>query len=421
MKTETPTKPKLLEQLRSELRYRHYAYQTEKSYLAWVKQYVIFHNKRHPGEMGGEQIKAFLTHLAVKRNVAASTQNQALCAIVFLYKYVLRIDLGDFSDFQYATRPKTLPVVLTVKEVQRLLEQMKGIKRLLAELLYGTGMRLTEALGLRVKDLDFDRQVITVRDAKGKKDRCAVLPTRLAPALRTQLEHAHKLHQRDLEAGYGTVSLPHALERKYPNALRDWRWQFVFPSRKLSVDPRSKRTQRHHLYQNILQRAIAEATRKAGITKKVHAHTMRHSYATHLLESGTDIRTIQTLLGHSNIQTTTIYTHVAKIGHLGVSSPLDRMYGAAESPLVPPHPSPPDTACRAEPAASPHQDPGAAAPARPEAEGSALAAGERAAGAKIHSSNVRPPSPGRLRAGSQLIRHAVAVLMAFVAAGWTQR
>jgi integron integrase len=318
-------KPRLLDQLRHEVRIRHYAYRTEKTYVHWVRRFVLFHGQRHPKDMGGPEIKAFLTHLAVNGNVAASTQNQALCAIVFLYKHVLGIDLGEFSNFQYAKRPQTLPVVLTVSEVQRLLGEMTGTKRLLAELLYGTGMRLIEALRLRVKDVDFERKVITVRDAKGQKDRNVVLPERVVPDLREQLAFAKERHRKDLDEGFGSVNMPFALDRKYPNAVKQWIWQYVFPSRNLSIDPRSGRKQRHHLYENILQRAIAQASRSAGIEKKVGAHTLRHSFATHLLESGTDIRTIQTHLGHSQLETTMIYTHVAITGHLGVTSPLDRL------------------------------------------------------------------------------------------------
>ena len=322
---EDQREPKLLDRVRHELRLLHYAYCTEKAYVDWIRRYVLYHNKRHPREMGEVEIKAFLTHLAVDEHVAARTQNQALCAIVFLYRHVLDIELGDFSTFSYAKRPKTLPVVLTTDEVERILEQLSGVKRLLADLLYGTGMRLTEALRLRAKDVDFATYVVMVRDAKGQKDRSVMLPRELAPALKAQVARARERHRRDLENGYGTVNLPYALDRKYPNAEKEWKWQYIFPSRNLSVDPRSGRTQRHHLYQNILQRAIAQATRAAGIEKKVGAHTLRHSFATHLLESGTDIRTIQTLLGHGHLETTMIYTHVAATGHLTTQSPIDRM------------------------------------------------------------------------------------------------
>jgi len=404
MDTATTKKPKLLDQLRGELRYLHYAYSTEKTYVAWVKQFIFFHNKRHPKEMGGEEIKEFLTHLAVNRRVSASTQNQALCSIVFLYKRVLEIDLGEFSDFQYSKRPQTLPVVMTVEEVGRFLEKIQGVKRLLAELLYGTGMRLTEALGLRVKDIDFERKVITVRDAKGQKDRCVVLPTRLIEALRTQLQNAHKLHQRDLSEGFGTVNLPYALEKKYPNALRDWGWQYAFPSRNLSIDPRSGRKQRHHLYQNILQRAIAQARREAGIHKSIHAHTLRHSFATHLLEAGTDIRTIQTLLGHANLQTTVIYTHVAKVGHLGVTSPLDRLMERTSAAEENQKSAPP------------------ADPEESEIESAAALAHQRRvpASGEDASSESGPKRPSRLQAGRQVFRHVAALVIAFVLEGWSR-
>ncbi len=323
--TPTNPKPKLLDQLRAEIRRMHYSYHTEKTYVGWVKDYVLFHHKTHPREMGAEQVRTFLTHLAVDRHVAASTQNQALCAIVFLYKHVLEQELGDIGAFAWAKKPKRLPVVLTPEEVTQLLTQLTGVKRLIAELLYGAGMRLTEALRLRIQDVDFEQRIITVRDGKGARDRSVVFPERLAPILAIQIKNAERTHQRDLKAGFGTVSLPYALERKYPNANRDIRWQWVFPSRNLSIDPRSGRKQRHHLYQNILQKALAQATREAGIRKRVTAHALRHSYATHLLEAGTDLRTIQELLGHSDVRTTQIYTHVAKIGALRTYSPLDEL------------------------------------------------------------------------------------------------
>lgn len=319
----SPKQPKLLNQLRHELRLRHYAYKTEKSYVHWVRAYVLFHNKRHPRDMGAEEVKRFLTHLAVDRHVSASTQNQALCSIVFLYRHVLCVELGDFDGFAYAKRPKRLPVVLSLEEVEEIIQQLSGTKRLMVELLYGTGMRLNELLRLRVKDVDFRCSQLIVRDAKGKKDRGAILPESLVDELKVHIARAKELHDKDLAAGYGTVDLPYALEQKYPNALRDFGWQYVFPSGKLSRDPRSGRTQRFHVYDNYLQKTIRAAVQAVGIVKPVRAHTFRHSFATHLLEAGTDIRTIQELLGHKNVETTMIYTHVINKGPCGVTSPVD--------------------------------------------------------------------------------------------------
>jgi integron integrase len=309
-----------------------------------VKRFVLFHGTRHPRELGAAEVKAFLSHLAVNRNVSASTQNQALCALVFLYRHVLEMDLGDCSGFSFATRPKRLPTVLTVEEVEQILLRLQGTKRLMVELLYGTGMRLNELLRLRIKDVDFQRGLITVRDAKGNRDRSAILPESLADELRVHVEKARALHRKDLADGYGTVDLPHALERKYPNALRDPGWQFVFPSGKLSRDPRSGRIQRHHVYDNYLQKVIRRAVKEAAIVKPVRAHAFRHSFATHLLEAGTDIRTIQQLLGHKNLDTTMIYTHVVRRGPLGVSSPVDILRrrqdrAASAAPSVPKAPA----------------------------------------------------------------------------------
>jgi len=316
---------KLLDQVREELRVRHYAIRTERTYIDWVKDYIFFHGTRHPKDMGGAEIKQFLTHLAVDRNVTAVTQNQALCALLFLYRHVLKRDVGTLGEVVRAKRPTRLPVVLTVEEVDALLAGTDGVCGLVAQLMYGTGMRILEALRLRVKDIDFARGLITIREGKGDKDRSAVLPERLIPALKDQLDFARQLHQKDLAEGFGTVYLPHALAEKYIKANRDWIWQYVFPASRLSVDPRSGVRQRHHLEESWVQTAIRKAARAAGIQKPVHSHTLRHSFATHLLESGSDIRTVQELLGHVDVSTTMIYTHVLRSGPLGVRSPLDRL------------------------------------------------------------------------------------------------
>lgn len=316
--------PRLLDRVRDTLRVNHYAYSTEKTYVDWIRRFILFHNKRHPLDMGPAEINAFLTHLAVKGNVAASTQNQALCAIVFLYKKVLDIDLEGL-DYDWSKKPPNLPVVLSVDETIDLLSRMTGVQRLLAHLMYGTGMRIREALRLRVKDIDFEQNQIVIRDSKGKKDRTAILPQVLVPDLQEQIAHAKRLHDKDLAEGYGSVELPYALERKYPRAPWAWHWQYVFPSYKLSQDPRSGIVRRHHLYPNILQRAIHKAAAEAGIDKHVKSHTLRHSFATHMIQAGIDIRTVQDMLGHEDLNTTMIYTHVVKNGPYGVASPIDRI------------------------------------------------------------------------------------------------
>ena len=318
-----PPKRKLLDQVRDAIRLKHYSYKTEQSYVAWIRRYILFHNKRHPQEMGTEEVEAFLTHLAVTENVAASTQNQALSALIFLYRYVLQQPLTENVDAIRAKRSKHLPTVLTVAEVKAVLGAMTGTPQLMAELLYGTGMRLNEGLRLRVKDVDFGKQQIIVRDTKGKQDRRTVLPQRIVERLQAHLVLIRHQHQQDLSQGYGQVYLPYALERKYPNADRDWIWQYVFPANTRSKDPRSGIVRRHHLDPSIIQKAIKAAIRQVGITKKASCHTLRHSFATHLLENGYDIRTVQELLGHKDVKTTMIYTHVLNRGGLGVRSPLD--------------------------------------------------------------------------------------------------
>jgi len=313
---------KLLDQVRDVLRLKHYALRTEEAYVDWIRRFILFHHKRHPREMGAAEITAFLTHLAVVDNVAASTQNQALAALLFLYREVLQQDIGPVEPVR-AKKPQRLPVVLTREEVRQVLNQMQGTHKLMAKLLYGTGMRLMECVRLRVKDVDFARREILVRDGKGEKDRVTMLPESIIPALQAHLERVRQLHQRDLADGYGAVYLPYALERKYPNAAREWGWQYVFPASRISADPRTGAKRRHHTDESGLQKAVRAAAKAAGIVKPVGPHTFRHSFATHLLESGQDIRTVQELLGHADVKTTMIYTHVLNRGPLGVRSPLD--------------------------------------------------------------------------------------------------
>jgi integron integrase len=319
---EKPPK-KLLEQVSDVIRLKHYSYKTEKSYVNWIKRYILFHNKQHPREMSGKEIEEFLTHLAVEENVAASTQNQALNAILFLYKEVLKQELDLKVDAVRAKRSRYLPTVLTKEEVLAIINNLSGVYQLVVKLLYGTGLRQTECLQLRVKDLDFAQQQLTVRDAKGSESRVTMLPTSLIEELQFHLQIVKRQHQQDLEKGYGSVYLPFALERKYKNADREWIWQFVFPSYRISQDPRSKIIRRHHLHESSLQKALKQAVKIAGINKRVSCHTFRHSFATHLLQNSYDIRTVQELLGHKDVKTTMIYTHVLNRGGKGVISPLD--------------------------------------------------------------------------------------------------
>lgn len=316
--------PKLLDQVRAEIRLRHYSIRTEEVYVDWARRFILFHNKRHPKEMGAEEVRDFLSHLAVERNVAASTQNQAKSALLFLYREVLHIELPWLDEVIAAKVSRRLPVVLTQTETRRLLDAMSGTMGLVASLLYGTGMRLLEGLRLRVKDVEFERREIIVREGKGNKDRVTVLPENLILPLKAHLAKVKALHERDLEAGFGEVYLPDALARKYPKAGKAWGWQFVFPSVVRSTDPRTGIERRHHLYEASVQRAVREAAKLANIHKPVTPHTLRHSFATHLLQSGYDIRTVQELLGHSDVSTTMIYTHVLNKGGKGVISPLDR-------------------------------------------------------------------------------------------------
>ncbi len=316
---------KLLDEVREAIRTKHYSIRTEESYVAWIKDFILFHRKRHPKEMSVAEVNQFLTHLAVKCHVASSTQNQALSALIFLYREVLQQPLGRLDDIKRAKRPEHLPVVLSRKEVCALLAQMSGTPLLMAQLLYGSGLRLMECLRLRVKDLDFHYNQITVRDGKGAKDRVTMLPLRLKAPLQEHLVSVKALHEKDRQEGFGAVYLPFALERKYPHANGEWRWQYVFPAARRSVDPRSGSIRRHHLDERVLQKAVKDALQKAHIAKPASCHTLRHSFATHRLEDGYDIRTIQELLGHQDVATTMIYTHVLNHGGQAVHSPMDRI------------------------------------------------------------------------------------------------
>jgi integron integrase len=314
---------KLLEQLRDALRVKHYSYRTEQAYVDWTHRYVLFHDKRHPKDMGAPEIEAFLTYLAVELKVAASTQNQALCALLFLYRHVIRQEVGLSIDAVRAKKSRYLPTVLTHAEAIAVLEQLSGTHQLVAKILYGSGLRLMEALRLRVKDIDFAQQQIVVRDGKGGNSRVTPLPTSLIVKLKDHLQQVQRTHHQDLEQGYGSVYLPYALERKYPNAERQWIWQYVFPSERISKDPRSGIVRRHHLDESGLQKAVKQAGFLAKIDKRVSCHTFRHSFATQLLQNHYDIRTVQELLGHKDVKTTMIYTHVLNKGGRGVLSPLD--------------------------------------------------------------------------------------------------
>jgi integron integrase len=317
--------PKLLEQVAARLRTKHYSIRTERAYVDWIKRFILFHDKRHPRDMGAPEVEAFLTNLAVERSVSASTQNQAKSALLFLYKEVLEADLAWLSNVTQAKVPKRLPVVLTREETQAVLVRLDGSVGLIAGLLYGGGLRLMECLRLRVKDVDFARKEIVVREGKGFKDRVTMLPDVLVAPLKQHLERVRALHREDLSKGYGAVYMPYALDKKYPNAGKEWGWQYVFPARSLSVDPHSNVVRRHHADEKSVQRAMKKAVADAGIVKLATPHTLRHSFATHLLQSGYDIRTVQELLGHSDVSTTMIYTHVLNKGGRGVASPLDTL------------------------------------------------------------------------------------------------
>jgi len=319
---------KLLDRMRAVLRTRHYSIRTEDTYVQWVKRFILFHGKKHPSEMGSNEINEYLTHLAVERHVSASTQSQALAAILFLYRDVLGEEVPWLTELVRAPRRERAPVVLTREEVRRLLGEMSGTAQLVARLLYGTGMRLLEGLRLRVKDLDFETGEVVVRGGKGNKDRATTLPRVLSAGLQRHMERVRALHDRDVSVGFGKVWLPDALEVKYPNANASWSWQWVFPAGKRSIDPRSGIERRHHLGEQVIQRAVHDAVRCAGIAKAATPHTLRHSFAAHLLESGHDIRTVQELMGHADVKTTMIYTHVLGLGASGVRSPLDALSAA---------------------------------------------------------------------------------------------
>ena len=323
--TPSTQPPKLLDRVRDRARVKHYSIRTEKVYVDWIKRFILFHGKKHPEKMGAAEVEAFLSHLAVAGKVSASTQNQAKSALLFLYREVLEVDLPWLENVTQAKTPERMPVVLTVTEARVVLDRLRGTHWLIASLLYGAGMRLMEAARLRVKDVEFERREIIVREGKGFKDRVTMLPESVMAPLKQHLVLAKVLHREDLAGGFGDVHLPFALAKKYPNASREWGWQYVFPSRNLSVDPRSGVTRRHHVDEKGIQRAMKQAVRDAGIVKPATPHTLRHSFATHLLQSGYDIRTVQELLGHKNVETTMIYTHVLNRGGQGVVSPLDRL------------------------------------------------------------------------------------------------
>ncbi|OIO54904.1 MAG: integron integrase [Alphaproteobacteria bacterium CG_4_10_14_0_2_um_filter_63_37] len=320
---DTPTQPRLLDVVRARMRTQHLSLNTETTYVQWIRRFILFHHKKHPRDMGSPEVEAFLTHLAVDRKVSSSTQNQALSALLFLYREVLAVQLPWLENLTRAKPRERLPVVLSKPEVNRLIEQLSGVNALMARMLYGTGMRILECHRLRIKDVDFDRHEITIRSGKGGKDRVTVLPSSLIPELKSHLLTTRKLHDEDRGKKVPGVEMPDALEKKYPSASTSWGWFWVFPAPDLSVDPRSGIRRRHHVHVVSLQRAIRQAARQAGIAKPATPHTLRHSFATHLLQSGYDIRTVQELLGHKDVATTMIYTHVLNRGGRGVVSPLD--------------------------------------------------------------------------------------------------
>jgi integron integrase len=329
--TVTPSSPKLLDRVRWHLRIKRYSIRTEKAYLDWIRRFILFHEKRHPAEMGEEEIAAFLSHLAIDGRVAASTQNQAFSALLFLYQQVLDRKLEYIAGVERVSRPPKLPVVFTRAEARAVLANLKGDYRLMAHLLYGSGLRLLECLRLRVKDIDFGYRQITVREGKGLRERVTLLPERLCRPLQAHLARIKERHQQDLGRGAGAVYLPSALHRKYPKAARQWPWQYVFPADKLSVDPRSGEKRRHHVAERNLQNAVKEAIRSAGLAKAASCHTFRHSFATHLLESGYDIRTVQELLGHKDLATTMVYTHICNKPGLSIRSPVDEPFPTSHS------------------------------------------------------------------------------------------
>jgi integron integrase len=328
-------KPKLLDQVREAIRVRHYSHRTEEAYIHWIKRYIFFHGVRHPNEMGALEISQFLTHLAVAKHVSASTQNQAFAALLFLYQKVLTRQLDSVAGVARAKRPKHLPVVLTAQEVQRLFTFLEGVYWLVGMVLYGSGLRLLECLRLRVKDLDFSMRQIHVFDGKGQKDRFTVLPAAIVEPLGMHLHEVRQIHEKDLKDGYGRVWLPDALERKYIGADRQWQWQYVFPAITRYVDRQTGEQRRHHLHESAVQRAVHEAARRAGLTKHATPHALRHSFATQMLLDGNDIRTVQDLLGHKDVSTTQIYTHVLQCNKHAIRSPADRLCRAPVQPIPP--------------------------------------------------------------------------------------
>jgi integron integrase len=318
--------------VRRALRVRHYSMRTEKAYCAWIRRFIIYNDKRHPNELGAREVQKFLDHLARDRGVSASTQNQALAALVFLYNDVMAVTLEKQVMLVRAQRPERIPVVLTPGEVTRLLAELSGVPLLMASLLYGAGLRLLECARLRIKDVDFERREIRVHEGKGRKDRLVPLPIALASSLRNHVRQVEQQHSEDLTRGAGCVELPGSLRVKLPNAPREWPWQWLFPATRKYLDPKTNETRRHHLHETVVQRAVRQAAQTARLTKRVSCHTLRHSFATHLLESGYDIRTIQELLGHRDVATTMIYTHVLNRGPLGVRSPLDTLPKTQNSP-----------------------------------------------------------------------------------------
>jgi len=333
--TTSPQPPKLLARVRDRLRALHYSYRTEQSYVAWIKRFILFHGKRHPGSMGKSEVELFLTHLATHRHVSASTQNQALSAILFLYKQVLQIDIGWIEDVIRAKQPQRVPVVMTTDEVALVMQRLKGLNWLMAMLMYGTGLRVMECMRLRVQDVDFSYLQITVRNGKGGKDRFVPLPNALVTPLQEQILVVERLLKADLIDGFGQVSMPDALSRKYPNAPFELGWWYIFPSVNRSIDPLSGQEKRHHLDPSVIQKSMRNAVRGAGIRKRATPHTLRHCFATHLLESGYDIRTVQELMGHKDVKTTQIYTHVLQKGGMGVRSPADRLQPFASNQILP--------------------------------------------------------------------------------------
>jgi len=315
--------PRLLDSVRAEIQLRHYSYRTEKAYVDWIRRFILFHGRRHPREMGGTEVREFLSYLASDRQVSPATQGQALAALLFLYKRVMNVDLPWIDNVVRAHRPKRLPTVLTREEARHVIAQMSGVHRLIAGLLYGSGLRLLEALRLRVKDVDFYHRRILVRDGKGMKDRVTILSASAGEDLQIHLRNVRLLHEHAILRGFGGVELPHALARKYPRAYLQWGWQYVFPAARPSTDPRTGELRRHHVHEESVQRQVRTAARAARIEKPVSPHTFRHSFATHLLETGYDIRTVQELLGHKDVSTTQIYTHVMAPGSNPVRSPLD--------------------------------------------------------------------------------------------------